>query len=92
MRHIFLTVLAAVMTFSLSAQDLTILHFNDTHSHIDPQRSGDLQGRGGVIEQAAFIDQVRSEEGKRMSFCFTQVTSVREHHILQNSAETSRSM
>lgn len=65
MRHIFLTVLAAVMTFSLSAQDLTILHFNDTHSHIDPQRSGDLQGRGGVIEQAAFIEQVREEEGKR---------------------------
>ena len=65
MRHIFLTVLAAVMTFSLSAQDLTILHFNDTHSHIDPQRSGDLQGRGGVIEQAAFIDQVRAEEGKK---------------------------
>jgi len=65
MRRIFLTVLAAVMTFSLSAQDLTILHFNDTHSHIDPQRSGDLQGRGGVIEQAAFIEQVREEEGKR---------------------------
>lgn len=65
MRRVFLTVLAAVMTFSLSAQDLTILHFNDTHSHIDPQRSGDLQGRGGVIEQAAFIEQVREEEGKR---------------------------
>ena len=65
MRHIFLTELAAVMTFSLSAHDLIILHFNDTHSHIDPQRSGDLQGRGGVIEQAAFIEQVRAEEGKK---------------------------
>ena len=65
MRRTILTVLAAVITFSLSAQDLTILHFNDTHSHIDPQRSGELQGRGGVIEQAAYIDQVRAEEGRR---------------------------
>lgn len=65
MRRLILTVLAAAMTFSLAAQDLTILHFNDTHSHIDPQRSGELKGRGGVIEQAAYIEQVRTEEGKR---------------------------
>ena len=25
----------------LNAQNLTIVHFNDTHSHIDPERSGD---------------------------------------------------
>lgn len=65
MRHIYMTVLAAVMTFSLSAQDLTIIHFNDTHSHIDPQRSGEYKGRGGAVEQAAYVEQVRSEEGKR---------------------------
>ena len=52
-------------SMSLNAQDLTILHFNDTHSHIDPQRSGDYKGRGGVIEQAAYIDSVRCAEGKR---------------------------
>ena len=50
---------------SLNAQDLTILHVNDTHSHIDPQRSGDDKGRGGVIEQAAYIDSVRCADGKR---------------------------
>ena len=50
---------------SLDAQDLTILHVNDTHSHIDPQRSGDYKGRGGVIEQAAYIDSVRCADGKR---------------------------
>ena len=50
---------------SLNAQDLTILHVNDTHSHIDPQRSGDHKGRGGVIEQAAYIDSVRCADGKR---------------------------
>ena len=50
---------------SLDAQDLTILHVNDTHSHIDPQRSGDYKGCGGVIEQAAYIDSVRCADGKR---------------------------
>ena len=52
-------------TTSLNAQDLTILHFNDTHSHIDPQRSGEHKGRGGVIEHAAYIDSVRCADGKR---------------------------
>jgi 5'-nucleotidase len=52
-------------SMSLNAQDLTILHVNDTHSHIDPQRSGEHKGRGGVIEQAAYIDSVRCADGKR---------------------------
>ncbi len=51
--------------FQLEAQELTILHMNDTHSHVDPQRSGDEKGRGGVIEQAAYIEQVRAEEGRK---------------------------
>ena len=54
-----------MVSMSLDAQDLTILHVNDTHSHIDPQRSGDYKGRGGVIEQAAYIDSVRCADGKR---------------------------
>ena len=61
-------ILAALVLFSaaaINAQNLTILHMNDTHSHIDPQRSGDHVGRGGVIEQAAFIDSVRIADGKR---------------------------
>ena len=65
MRRI-LSVAAALMVSSLMyAQDLTVLHMNDTHSHIDPQRSGEYIGRGGVIEQAAFIDSVRVADGKR---------------------------
>lgn len=47
------------------AQNLTIIHFNDTHSHIDPQRSGEYLGRGGVIEQAAYVDSVRKADGRR---------------------------
>lgn len=55
-----------LMSFLTSyAQDLAILHFNDTHSHIDPQRSGEYSGLGGVIEQAAYIDSVRSAVGRR---------------------------
>lgn len=65
MKGIFAALCLLVTSVSLSAQDLTILHFNDTHSHIDPQRSGDYKGRGGVIEQAAYIDSVRCAEGRR---------------------------
>lgn len=65
MRKLMTVLFAALLALSLGAQDLTILHLNDTHSHIDPQRSGDYQGRGGVIEQAAYIDSVRNAVGKR---------------------------
>ena len=56
-----ITVLAAAL--SAEAQELTILHLNDTHSHIEPERSGDFKGMGGVLEQAAYIDSVRSAVG-----------------------------
>ena len=36
------------MSLSLQAQRLTILHTNDTHSHIDPVRAGAEAGLGGV--------------------------------------------
>ena len=65
MKGILTALCLTVAAASLSAQDLTIIHFNDTHSHIDPQRSGEYRGRGGVIEQAAYIDSVRCAEGKR---------------------------
>ena len=65
MKRLILVLCAAFAAYTLDAQDLVILHVNDTHSHIDPQRSGDYKGRGGVIEQAAFIDSVRRAEGKR---------------------------
>ena len=48
----------------LDAQDLTILHLNDTHSHIEPERHGAKVGLGGVFEQAAYIDSVRCADGK----------------------------
>ena len=51
----------ALCSFSASAQKLVIVHVNDTHSHLDPLRDG----TGGVVERAAYIDQVRKEYGRR---------------------------
>ena len=64
-------VIAAVVTAMLvacsgaSAQKLTIMHFNDTHSHLEPERAGKSAGRGGVIERAALVDSVRNAVGRR---------------------------
>ena len=63
MKRLVLIVLFAASCAWLSAQNLTILHLNDTHSHIEPERSGAMKGHGGVIEQAAYIDSVRFADG-----------------------------
>ncbi|MCD8312675.1 MAG: metallophosphoesterase [Bacteroidales bacterium] len=64
-KTIILMVTAFFAFVSLNAQDLTILHLNDTHSHIDPIRGGRDDGHGGVIECAAYVDSVRSAVGKK---------------------------
>ena len=65
MKRLFAILFYSSFVLTASAQDLTILHMNDTHSHVDPERGGKLAGRGGVIEQAAYIDSVRCADGKR---------------------------
>ena len=65
MKKILLLTFAALAALSLDAQNLTVLHLNDTHSHVDPQRSGEYKGLGGVVEQAAYIDSVRKADGKK---------------------------
>lgn len=64
MKRIFILIILWSIANSAFGQDLTILHLNDTHSHIDPERSGNLAGRGGVIEQAAYLDSVRLADGR----------------------------
>ena len=44
-------------------RSLTIIHVNDTHSHLEVERSGEYEGQGGVLERAAFIDSVRRADG-----------------------------
>ena len=65
MKKTIIVILAAFAALSLDAQNLTILHLNDTHSHVDPERSGEYKGLGGVVEQAAYIDSVRKADGRR---------------------------
>ena len=65
MKRIMILSAVILSAVAVNAQNLTILHLNDTHSHVDPQRSGDYKGRGGFIEQAAYIDSVRTADGKR---------------------------
>lgn len=68
MKHIrTLVIFAAVLTVFASCcrqPRLVILHTNDTHSHMEPVRSGEDAGKGGVIERAAFIDSVRNAVGE----------------------------
>ncbi|MBQ9463319.1 MAG: metallophosphoesterase [Bacteroidales bacterium] len=54
-----LLVLAAAAALCACGPKLVILHTNDTHSHFDPLRDG----RGGIIERAAFVDSVRAADG-----------------------------
>ena len=46
------------------SRKLTILHTNDTHSHIDPFPKNDAKfpGRGGVSQRAVLINKIREEE------------------------------
>ena len=43
---------------------LVILHVNDTHSQLEPVRSGVLAGKGGSLERAAFVDSIRAAMGE----------------------------
>ncbi|MFB0904477.1 MAG: metallophosphatase [Nonlabens sp.] len=40
---------------------ISILHTNDTHSHIEPISGGRNNGRGGVARRAALVNKVRKE-------------------------------
>ena len=62
MKRIFLLMaLALCCAASLQAQDLVILHTNDTHSQIEPVRVGYNKGLGGVERRLQYIDQVREK-------------------------------
>ena len=61
--RLFLVLL--IIPFLLAAQEksLVILHFNDTHSRIEPFPSNDAKypDKGGVVRQETYIQQVRKE-------------------------------
>ena len=41
MRRVMIILCTVLFALSAGAQNLTVIHINDTHSHIDPQRSGE---------------------------------------------------
>ena len=61
-RNLKVAVISAVIGFAgcgyITAENLVLLHTNDTHSLIDP----DEAGRGGVLQRKAIIDSVRKAE------------------------------
>lgn len=66
MKKILVTcLLAALLAFPAGAQRLVILHTNDSHSQIEPIRTGSQAGLGGVDRRLQFIDSVRAEYGAR---------------------------
>ena len=50
-----------VLALCACSPRLVIVHTNDTHSHLEPLRDAP---RGGIIERAAFVDDIRNLEGE----------------------------
>ena len=70
MRRLYAAVAVVVAVLVSATGDnaqkrLTIIHFNDTHSHMEPERTGDENGLGGVIERAACRDSIVKADGRR---------------------------
>ena len=68
MRNNIISAAAALLLFAaapaLTAQDLVILHTNDSHSQIEEVRTGKGAGTGGVHRRAEYFHQVLSQYGK----------------------------
>lgn len=66
MKRIILSVaMAAAFMLPVPAQKLVVLHTNDTHSQIEPVRTGRNAGSGGVERRLNFIDSVRALYGAK---------------------------
>ena len=64
MKKTFIVLATLLALCACNRPKLVILHTNDTHSHFEPIRGGEDNGRGGVIERAAFVDSIRTVHGK----------------------------
>lgn len=60
-KHILVVAISLLLSYSLFAQDLVILHTNDSHSQIEPIRTGQGAGKGGVHRRAEYYKQVKKE-------------------------------
>lgn len=61
MKKIQFIIILLLLALCMNAQDLVILHTNDTHSQIMPQTTGAGKGLGGYERREQYINKVRSE-------------------------------
>lgn len=64
-RTVFFLLGTVLFTGVANAQDLVILHTNDTHSQITPQVTGEGKGLGGYERREAYIKEVVKQYGKK---------------------------
>ena len=69
-RYIFTQIILLSITLGLQAQQIVILHTNDTHSRIEPVPETDKYNPnlGGVTRRAAYVDKVRNENDNVLLF------------------------
>lgn len=71
MKHYFFTIIILLsFAFGVEAQELVILHTNDTHSRIEPLPETDRYNPdlGGVVRRAAYVDKTRKENENVLLF------------------------
>ena len=76
----------------LYAQDLVILHSNDTHSQIEPQTVGENKGLGGYERRENYIEKVRKEYPNvlLMNALGYDVATIGNHEFDNGTAELAR--
>ena len=69
-RYIFTLIILLSITLGLQAQQIVILHTNDTHSRIEPVPETDKYNPnlGGVVRRAAYVEKVRNENDNVLLF------------------------
>jgi 5'-nucleotidase len=69
-QYIFTLIVLLGLTVGLQAQNLILLHTNDTHSRIEPVPESDKYNPdlGGVVRRAAYVDKMRSENENVLLF------------------------
>lgn len=66
MRKIFTTILLLAATLAGAQEKITILHTNDTHSCIEPEKNGNA----GVLNRALLIEEIRDSVGAERVLLF----------------------
>ena len=69
-QYIFTLIIILGLSSALQAQNLILLHTNDTHSRIEPVPESDKYNPdlGGVVRRAAYVDKMRSENENVLLF------------------------